>query len=78
MKRTIFYPIKPEYRESWFNNGSDCGKIYGDVKEETPKNTPDTFGNSVKVSCFVDSNHYGNFVMRQSHSGVLMFVNNTP
>jgi hypothetical protein len=35
-------------------------------------------GNMVTISAFVDANHAGNIVTQCSHTGVLIFVQNTP
>jgi len=56
----------------------DWKEFYGDVEEEMPPGMPEALGKSVKVSCFVDANHAGNVVTRRSHTGVLIFVQNTP
>ena len=39
---------------------------------------PEPRGNSVIISCFVDSDHAGDKVTRRSHSGILIWVNNAP
>ena len=39
---------------------------------------PDPRGNVVRISAFVDDNHAGNVVTRQSHSGIIIFVQNAP
>ena len=39
---------------------------------------PDPRGNVVRISAFVDDNHAGNVVTRQSHSGIIIFLQNAP
>jgi hypothetical protein len=39
---------------------------------------PEQRGQSVTTSCFVDSDHAGCRIMRRSHTGVIVFVNNAP
>jgi len=39
---------------------------------------PEPLGNAVVVSCFVDANHGGDLVTRRSHTGIIMYVNNSP
>jgi hypothetical protein len=31
-------------------------------------------GNPVTISAFVDANHAGNVMMRQSHTGIILYV----
>ena len=47
-----------------------------DVKEELPPRMPEPWGQSVKMSVFVDADHAGNKVTRRSHTGVLIFLQN--
>ena len=35
-------------------------------------------GRVVKITSFVDANHAGNIVTRRSHTGIIIFVMNTP
>jgi len=35
-------------------------------------------GNVVKIRAFVDANHAGNLKTRRSHSGILIYINNSP
>ena len=39
---------------------------------------PEPLGNPVQIYTFVDANHAGNLVTRRSHTGVLLFVQNSP
>ena len=39
---------------------------------------PEPRGKPVVITCFVDSNHAGNTVTRQLHTGILIFVQNAP
>ena len=39
---------------------------------------PEPLGNAVDITCFVDANHAGNVVTRRSHTGILIFVQNSP
>jgi hypothetical protein len=39
---------------------------------------PEPFGNPVTLHVFVDANHAGNVVTRRSHTGILLFVQNSP
>jgi hypothetical protein len=39
---------------------------------------PEPLGNPVNIHVFVDANHAGNVVTRRSHTGILVFVQNSP
>ena len=67
-----------EFDESDFNNNADWKDLYGDVEEELPPKMADPRGNVVRISDFVDANHAGNVVTRQSHSGIINFLQNAP
>lgn len=54
-------------------------ELYPDAIEETPHNMPQPFGEGVRVSCFVDTDHAGNKITRQSHTGtIIIFLNSAP
>jgi hypothetical protein len=79
MSRIVFDPKETVIDESSFASGTvDWKDFYGDVVEELPPRMPEPLGKSVHSTCFVDANHAGNVVTRRSHSGVLIFVMNTP
>ena len=69
---------QPNINESIFHHNADWKEFYGDVKEELPPNMPELWGHLVTISAFVDANHGGNVVMRWSHSGIFLFVQNAP
>ena len=66
----------PEVNGSAFNNNVDWKDFYGDAEKELPPKIPETRGNVVRISAFVDANHAGNVVTRLSHSGIIIFVQN--
>ena len=71
----LYYDLKtPEVDELVFNNNADWKDFYCDVEEELPPKMPEPRGNVIKISAFVDANHAGNVVTRQSHSGIIIFV----
>ncbi len=67
----------PEADELVFHHG-DWKDFYGDVIEEDLPNMPVPLGNPIHMSCFVDADHAGNNVTRQSHTGVFILLNITP
>jgi hypothetical protein len=75
----LAYDLKcPEIDERIFHHNADWKEFYGEIKEELPPNMPEPWGHSVTISAFVDANHAGNVVMRCLHSGIFLFVQNTP
>jgi hypothetical protein len=56
----------------------DWSEFYQDAEEAIPRDAPEPRGVSVVTSCFVDSDHAGCQLTRQSHTGILIFVNNAP
>jgi hypothetical protein len=76
--RIVFDPTRPKIDESAFAQDADWKDFYGDVTEELPPRMPEPLGKSVHTTCFVDANHAGNVVTRRSHSGILIYVMNTP
>ena len=46
--------------------------------EQLPARMPKPLGNLVTISAFVDANYAGNVVMRRSHTGIIIFVQNAP
>ena len=61
-----------------FFKGSNWKQIYGDVKEDIPKNIPDLKMKPVQVSIYFDASHACDMVTRRSVTGILVFVNGTP
>ena len=47
-------------------------------KEELPPRMPELLGHPVNIYTFVDANHAWNVATRRSHTGVLLFVQNSP
>ena len=43
-----------------------------------PKNIPEAIGNHIVIKVYVDANHSGNMANRRSHSGIIIYVNNSP
>jgi hypothetical protein len=48
------------------------------LEEELPPNMPEPLGHPVNMYTFVDANHAGNVVTRRSHTGILLFLQNSP
>jgi hypothetical protein len=48
------------------------------LEEELPPKMPEPLGHPVHIYVFVDANHAGNLVTRRSHTGILLYVQNSP
>jgi hypothetical protein len=73
-----FDPSDPGFDPNDFIE-QDWSEFYGDVQEELPPMMPEPLGFLVtSISVFVDANHAGNVVTRRSHTGIVIFLQNTP
>ena len=61
-----------------FNNNADWAEFYRGVEEELPPKTPEPRGKDVSIYSFVNDNHAVNVVTRGSHTGIIMFIQNSP
>ena len=77
MGRLAYDSATPKIDESAFNLTADWREFYGDVEEELASNKPEPGGNVVKMFAFVDANHAGNVATQRSHTGILIFVQNS-
>jgi hypothetical protein len=75
--RIIFDPTDP-IPVTPSNSRPDWSSFYPQLEEELPPRMPEPLGNSVTLHVFVDANHAGNVVTRRSHTGILLFVQNSP
>lgn len=57
---------------------AEWNEFYPDAYEPVPDNVPDPRIPELKISCFVDAYHAGNIMTRISHTGILIYLNNTP
>jgi hypothetical protein len=72
----VFDPADPYFDPVAFQE-VDWSEFYGDMVEELPPKMPKPMDNSVNIKCFVDANHAGNVVTHRSHTGILIYVQNT-
>jgi hypothetical protein len=70
-------PSEPEFNPKSFIN-QDWSKFYGNMEEEMPPRMPEPLGSAVTISVFVDANHAGNVVTHQFHTGIIIYLQNTP
>ena len=52
--------------------------LYLDTEEAIRGNDPPPRVRPVYVGCYVDADHAGNLLARRSHTGIIIFVNNSP
>jgi hypothetical protein len=75
--RIIFDHADPIYDPNTFII-QDWTEFYGDMEEELPPKMPEPLGQPMNITAFVDANHAGNVVTRRSHTGVIIYLQNTP
>ena len=75
--RMVFGPTCPTPDMSMFQEHDWCS-FYGDMKEAIPPNAPEPRGKEVGLRIFVDSDHAGDKLARQSRTGYIIFLNNAP
>ena len=75
--RIIFDPTDP-VPVTPSHSRPDWSSFYPQLEEELPPRMPEPLGNPVTLHVFVDANHAGNVVTRRSHTGILLFVQNSP
>ena len=77
-----FDPARPDDVVSPLNGASvdpvDWLEFYPGAEEELPRRMPTPYGTPVLTRAYVDANHAGNLANRRSHSGILIYVNNSP
>ena len=75
-KRLVMDPHYPHIDEKAFNITANWVDFYRDIKEEDPPNMPEPLGAPVDSTAVEDSDHAGNVITHQSHTVILIFVNN--
>jgi hypothetical protein len=74
----VIDPKTPVVDESAFNNGADWKEFYGEVQEELPPKMLKQQGQRVTISAFIDANYARSKVIRHSHTGIIIYVQNAP
>jgi hypothetical protein len=78
--KMVFNPTPPMIdmtlleRQDWSFSANGCEEF----KEELPSNMPPSFGPSMTMRLFVDSDHAGDLVTSRSPTGYAAFLNCTP
>ena len=68
--------LPPEERAAY--RAKFMAELYPEAIEYKPGNAPPPKGNSVSLTCFVDSDHAGDRMTRRSRTGIIIFVNRAP
>ena len=78
--RIVFDSKIPDIDKQLFHpsNKSVWEEFYQYAEDSITGNAPPTRGKPVYVGCYGDANHAGNMLIRQSHTGIVIFVNNSP
>ena len=78
--RIVFDSAVPNIDEQLFtySDSKTWKEFYPDAEEKLPPNAPLPRGNSVKLAAYVDADHAGNLMTRRSHSGIIIYLNNSP
>jgi len=75
--RLVFDDSEPTFEESNFHV-CDWSEYYPDAQEPIPPNMPEPLEHGVSTTCFVDADHAGCRVTRQSQTGLIIYVNKIP
>ena len=78
MGRIGYDPMGPNVDFQVFNDNTYWTEFYGDVEEELPPKMTDPCSRDASIHQFVDANYAGNVITRSSHTGIIMFIQNTP
>lgn len=80
--RIVFDPLLEHTDERVFDGSAKSKKewkdFYPDAMEAIPRKAPTPLGNPIIIKVYVDANHAGNLANRRSHSGIIIYVNNSP
>ena len=75
----VFDPSDPDIDMNDFEEKDWSGTVYATAsKEELPPNMPEPRGQSMKMVCYVDSDHVGDSVTRRLRTGFLVFLQSSP
>jgi hypothetical protein len=69
---------EPDYSDMSPTEYDWSRSVYGNVKEELPRDAPKPLGKPVVLTSYVDANLYHDMTTGRSVTGVLHFINQTP
>ena len=73
----VFHPSWMKIQQDHFKS-ENWTNFYGDVEEELLADMPKPLGEPVRMTAYVDSDHAGNLIMRQSQTGYIISCNHAP
>ena len=77
-----FDPTLQEIDDRFFNDQNKVidhwREFYPEAIDLWPHGIPELLGHSVQIICYVDANHTGDLLNIKLHSGIFIYVNNTP
>ena len=80
--RLVFYPTLQEISDRIFYGQNKvirkCRYSYPGYIDPFPHIILEALVKYVQIISYVDANHAGNLLNRRLHSGILIYVNNTP
>ena len=75
----VFDPSDPNIDMNDFEEQDWSATVYATAsKEELPPNMPEPRGQSMRMTCYVDSDHAGDTVTRRSRTGFIVFLQSAP
>ena len=73
--RLLFDRTYPDIDFDTFNDGAKWKSFYGDVTKSIPPNIPDPRRKAIDLRMWVDSDHAGDKMTRQSRTGYFIWLN---
>ena len=73
--RLFLDPTYPVLDHSYFNDGAEWDKFYGDATEAIPLNMPEPRGEYIDLRLICDNDHAGEKPTSRSRTGYLIFIN---
>ncbi|KAL7536256.1 hypothetical protein ACHAWF_008726, partial [Thalassiosira exigua] len=74
----VFDPSEPDIDMADFPREDWSYSIYGDAKEELPRDMPEPRGRGFRIVTYVDCDLGGDCVTRRSRTGFAVFLNGAP
>ena len=74
----VFDALVPKVSMDSFPDAEWTKSIYGEGEEELPRKRLEPLGLPMRMVCFVDASHSGDLATRRSHTGFIIYLNNTP
>ena len=72
-----YQDISDRLFEDQYNVMDQWRNFYPEAIDSLPRGMPEPLGNTFQIIFYVGSNHTGNILNRRSHSGILIYINNT-